>query len=137
MKINYNYISCIQSKKKPDIYIGGKINLPAKNYRFADINKKESSKKLEESDKNESEMREDEIKKDENYRNKNYNELSNQITDNMKKSKIYTNEKKEDSNNKIDLIKLEELEESKSFDDDVDQLRKKGQKYDSDAEGYF
>lgn len=33
--MNYNYISCIDSKKKPDIYIAGNIALSAKTYRFA------------------------------------------------------------------------------------------------------
>ena len=35
MNMNYNYISCINSKKKPDIYIGDKA-ISAKKYRFQD-----------------------------------------------------------------------------------------------------
>ncbi len=131
MKINYNYISCIESKKKPDIYIGGKINLPAKNYRFADMNKKEA-KKYEEININEFEEKDN--LKEENNKNKSYSDLSTHITGIIIKSKDYKNEGKENSNI-IDLSELEITEQLKSLDNDIEQLRKKGQKYESDGEG--
>ncbi len=44
--INYNLISFISSKKKPDIYVGDKV-IFAKNYRVLDGNTPKSNEKLE------------------------------------------------------------------------------------------
>lgn len=129
MKINYNYISCIDSKRKPDIYIGGKINLPAKNYRFSDITKKEANLKNQEDTK----IVKNEI--DELNKNKTIiDQLSKQATDSIKTSKIYLNEENEQSNKIIDITKLEELKDKENVEDDIEELKKKRKSYDSDAD---
>lgn len=127
-KMNYNYISCIDSRKKPDIYIGGKINLPAKNYRFADTIKKETNKKfLEENQK----VNMDLVNVD---NDKASEDISNKVTDSLKKSKNYLNEEYENLEKIIDLTKLEEIEKDKSVGENIEELRKIGKSYDSDAD---
>lgn len=128
MKMNYNYISCIDSRRKPDIYIGGKINLPAKNYRFTDIVKKEADKKIS------GENQKAKIDIDYVYKDKELDGLSHKVTDSIKKSKIYLNEETEEATKKVDLTKLEEIEEKKEFQENIEELRKKGKSYDSDAD---
>lgn len=129
MKMNYNYISCIDSRRKPDIYIGGKINLPAKNYRFTDITKKEANIKNEENNKNSINEMYDSDK------NKALDELSNNVTGSIKKYKAYLNEENEHSNKIIDLSKLEEIEDKYTSENNIiGELRKKGKSFDSDAD---
>lgn len=125
--MNYNYISCIDSRRKPDIYIGGKINLPAKNYRFTDITKKEANIKNEENNKNSINEINDSDK------NKALDELSNKVTGSIKKSKAYLNEENEHSNKIIDLSKLEEIEDKYTSENNIiGELREKGKSFDSD-----
>ena len=70
ININYNYISCIDSKRKPDIYIEGNIALHAKNYRFSNINEKDN--KNENDNKNNKKDCENKIKKNTNKKEKEY-----------------------------------------------------------------
>lgn len=57
MNMNYNYISCINSKKKPDIYIGDKA-ISAKKYRFQDKKAKSSMTEKPEEEENKIENKE-------------------------------------------------------------------------------
>jgi len=123
MKMNYNYICCIDSRKKPDIYIGGKINLPAKNYRFSDTNRKI----LEENQK----IKKDLIIEENDLSSEN---LGYKVTDSIKKSKNYSQDVNEDNSKTIDFNKLEEVEKQNSFVDNNEELRKIGKSYDSDAD---
>ncbi len=120
--MNYNYISCIDSRRKPDIYIGGKINLPAKNYRFADIIRKELKKNFTEENQK-SKLNEDNL-----FEDKKFDYPSNKITDSIKKSKNYSKEENEGANKIDDMTKFEEIEEN------IEELRKKGNLYESDSD---
>jgi len=129
INMNYNYISCIDSKKKPDIYICGKINLPAKNYRFCDIKKKEEDLK----NKTEDVFKTSHVILDD--LNENSNNFTESFSVNFKKTK--NNLKEEINKPKLNYgdDNLMDYHETKNFEDNFKESKKKNQSYGSDADG--
>lgn len=130
MKKNSNSISCNNSKTKPDINIDIKINIPAKNNRLTNKINKNADKEI---------AKENRTVKTDKYNLDKYKELdsrSHKITDSIRKTKNYLNE---EATKKVNLTKLEEIEDKIEFEDNVEELCRKGKSYDSgvDSDGIW
>lgn len=127
--MNYNYISCIDSRRKPDIYIGGKINLPAKNYRFTEMKKPENPKKDQQEKMQIDDNENIETNKNTINDNNNNNKSANSS---FKKSKNYLNDENQ-SNEKININVFETVAQG----DKIKEGAKDTKTFDSDVDGNF